>query len=250
MDVACGGSVPDSYGEPKPSYTQPEQVLDGGSRHAASITTSCGRIDVQLYSSESPVTANNFAFLASEGFYDGTVVHRVVPGFVVQMGDPTGTGTGGPGYRFADELAAARNRGYARGTLAMANAGPDTNGSQFFICLDDVNLPPQYTVFGEVSAGMEVVDAIAQLPLRGENPEQTVFVERVELKGRGSSTAAGRREPGAPAGNGDGGRSLTAADREMTGLSGMRPYVPSGPSVVRRGGRSSRVTPAVRMPRS
>ena len=126
--------------------------------------------------------AFTFAFLAGQGFYDATIVHRVVPGFVVQMGDPTGTGTGGPGYRFADELAAARDRGYARGTVAMANAGPDTNGSQFFVCLDDVGLPPQYAVFGRVTSGMDVVDSIAALPLHGETPAQTCFVERVRVR--------------------------------------------------------------------
>jgi cyclophilin family peptidyl-prolyl cis-trans isomerase len=180
-DVACGGSVPEGYGQPKPSYSQSEQVLDDALRHSATIHTSCGDIDVELYSQEAPRTANNFAFLAREGFYDATVVHRVVPGFVVQMGDPTGTGTGGPGYRFADELASARNRGYPRGTLAMANSGRDTNGSQFFICLDDVGLPPQYAVFGEVTSGMEAVDRIAAVPLNGERPRQTVFVESVTL---------------------------------------------------------------------
>lgn len=181
MDVACGGQVPEGYGEEKPQYPEAQQVLDDGLTHKATIATSCGGIEVALYSQEAPRTANNFAFLASEGFYDATVVHRVVPGFVVQMGDPTGTGTGGPGYRFADELSSARNRGYTRGTLAMANAGPDTNGSQFFICLDDVGLPPQYSVFGEVTDGMDVVDAIAAIPLRGESPQQTVFVESVRM---------------------------------------------------------------------
>jgi cyclophilin family peptidyl-prolyl cis-trans isomerase len=150
-------------------------------RGASRIETSCGGIELELLSSEAPFTANNFAFLATRGFYDATVIHRVVPGFVVQMGDPTGTGTGGPGYRFADELDAARTRGYARGTVAMANAGPDTNGSQFFVCLDDVALPPQYAVFGQVTGGMEVVDAIAALPLEGETPAQTCFVERVKV---------------------------------------------------------------------
>jgi cyclophilin family peptidyl-prolyl cis-trans isomerase len=181
MDVACGGSVPEGYGAPKPSFDSAEDVLDGALTHKATITTSCGDIEVELYSQEAPRTANNFAFLAGRGFYDATVVHRIVPGFVIQMGDPTGTGTGGPGYRFADELASARNRGYARGTLAMANAGPDTNGSQFFICLDDVRLPPQYSVFGEVTSGMDVVDRIASVPLDGETPRQTVFVEQVKL---------------------------------------------------------------------
>jgi cyclophilin family peptidyl-prolyl cis-trans isomerase len=185
MDVACGGSVPEGYPRSKPQYRQAEQVLDDALTHTATITTSCGEIVVELYSQEAPRTANNFAFLASEGFYDATIIHRVVPGFVVQMGDPTGTGSGGPGYRFADELASARNRGYSRGTLAMANAGPDTNGSQFFICLDDVRLPPQYSVFGEVTAGMDVVDRIAQLPLRGETPTEAVFVEAVQLQPKG-----------------------------------------------------------------
>ncbi len=183
MDVACGGSVPEGYGQPKPSYKRAQQMLDERSRHQATITTSCGEIEVELFSNESPVTANNFAFLAGEGFYDATIIHRVVPGFVIQMGDPTGTGQGGPGYRFADELAAARNRGYARGTLAMANAGPNTNGSQFFICLQQVKLPPQYTVFGEVTRGIDVVDRIAKTPLRGESPIETVFVESVRLTG-------------------------------------------------------------------
>jgi cyclophilin family peptidyl-prolyl cis-trans isomerase len=133
-------------------------------------------IDIELLTADAPVTANNFAFLAGRQFYDATIVHRVVPGFVVQMGDPTGTGTGGPGYRFADELGAAQQYGYTRGTVAMANAGPDTNGSQFFICLDDVGLPPQYAVFGRVTAGMD-----AEIPTRDERPLQTVFVESVEL---------------------------------------------------------------------
>ena len=179
MDVACDGQVPENYGENKPQFTAPEQVLNGTS--SARITTSCGVIDIELLTADAPVTANNFAFLAGRQFYDATIVHRVVPGFVVQMGDPTGTGTGGPGYRFADELGAAQRYGYTRGTVAMANAGPDTNGSQFFICLDDVGLPPQYAVFGRVTAGMDVVDNIAEIPTRDERPLQTVFVESVEL---------------------------------------------------------------------
>lgn len=162
-------------------FSQPEQVLGDELTYDATINTSHGAIQVRLFNAESPVTANNFAFLASQGFYKDTIVHRVVPGFVVQMGDPSGTGTGGPGYRFDDELAAARNRGYERGTVAMANAGPDTNGSQFFICLDRVALPPQYAVFGEVTGGMDVVDGIANVPLQGETPVQTVRVESVEL---------------------------------------------------------------------
>jgi cyclophilin family peptidyl-prolyl cis-trans isomerase len=164
-------------------FPQAEQVLGDKARYTGTISTSLGDIAIELYASEAPNTVNNFAFLASKGYYDGTPIHRVVPGFVVQMGDPTGTGTGGPGYKFADELAAARNRGYDRGTLAMANAGPNTNGSQFFICLDDVGLPPAYAVFGEVTSGMDVVDAIAKVPLRGERPVDEVTVTSVRVEG-------------------------------------------------------------------
>ena len=162
-------------------YANAEQVVEEGKRYGATISTTQGDITVELFVGESPKTANNFAFLAREGYYDDTVIHRVVPGFVVQMGDPTGTGTGGPGYKFDDELAAARNRGYDRGTLAMANAGPNTNGSQFFICLDDVGLPPAYAVFGEVTSGMEVVDEIARQPRRGEYPDPEIRVQSVTL---------------------------------------------------------------------
>ncbi len=191
MDVACGGAVPEGYGAEKPSFDQPGQVLGGEERYAARIATSCGEIAIDLFAGESPFTANSFAFLAGEGFYDATIVHRVVPGFVIQMGDPTGTGSGGPGYRFTDELQAARDRGYPRGTVAMANSGPDTNGSQFFICLDDLGpatpgtgqgLPPSYAVFGEVTDGMDVADRIAAIPCDGETPREMVFVVSVRVQ--------------------------------------------------------------------
>ena len=181
MEVAFDAQVPAGYGEQKPRFAAPENVLGDDTRPQAVIQTSGGEIRVELYADEAPVTVNSFLFLAQQGFYDATVIHRVVPGFVVQMGDPTGTGTGGPGYRFDDELDSARARGYARGTLAMANAGPNTNGSQFFICLEDVPLPPAYAVFGQVTDGMDVVDAITALPTRGETPAQTVFVESVRV---------------------------------------------------------------------
>lgn len=180
--IACGGQVPPGAGETKPRFEAPAQVLDDAEAHHARLVTSCGEVSVRLLTSEAPFTANNFAFLAQQGFYDATIVHRVVPGFVVQMGDPEGNGTGGPGYRFVDELDAAQRRGYPRGTVAMANAGPDTNGSQFFVCLDDVGLPPQYSVFGEVTDGMEAIDRIAALPLDSETPRQTCYLERVVLE--------------------------------------------------------------------
>lgn len=162
-------------------FSRPEQVLGDAARYRATVETSHGTFTAELFAAESPVTSNSFAFLASQGFYDGTPVHRVVPGFVVQMGDPTGTGTGGPGYRFDDELDAAREHGYPRGTIAMANAGPGTNGSQFFVCLDDVGLPPSYSVFGTVVDGMEALDAIAAVPLAGESPTEPVTLQRVTV---------------------------------------------------------------------
>ena len=127
---------------------------------SATITTEKGDIDVDLFTSDAPRAANNFLDLARKGFYDGVIFHRIVPGFVIQGGDPTGTGRGGPGYQFPDEPFKGE---YMRGTLAMANAGPNTNGSQFFICLADLagKLPKNYTIFGQVTKGLDVVDMIA-----------------------------------------------------------------------------------------
>jgi len=127
---------------------------------AATIATEKGDIEVEIFTEGAPKAANNFLDLARKGFYDGVIFHRVVPGFVIQGGDPEGTGRGGPGYKFADE---PFKGDYYRGTLAMANAGPNTNGSQFFICLADLvgKLPKNYTIFGQVTKGMDVVDAIA-----------------------------------------------------------------------------------------
>lgn len=121
------------------------------------ITTGKGDIVFELFENEAPKTVSNFVYLAKGGFYDGLIFHRVEPGFVIQGGDPNGTGTGGPGYRFEDEKVM---RKYARGIVAMANAGPNTNGSQFFVMLADTPLPPNYTIFGNVTSGMDVVDQI------------------------------------------------------------------------------------------
>ena len=154
-------------------------TLDPKLRYSAMLDTSCGSIELDLHADRSPMAVNNFVFLAREGYYDDCPVHRVVPGFVVQAGDPTGTGRGGPGYRFADEV---EGRGqYREGTLAMANAGPNTNGSQFFICLAGVSLPHSYTIFGQVATGMEAVHAFAALPLRGEIPKDGASIRSVKI---------------------------------------------------------------------
>jgi cyclophilin family peptidyl-prolyl cis-trans isomerase len=136
----------------------------------ATICTNKGDIHLQLNPAEAPMTVNNFVALARDGYYDGVTFHRVVPGFVIQGGDPSGTGAGGPGYKFQDEPVKRR---YQAGTVAMANAGPNTNGSQFFICLEDQpNLPPNYTIFGDTTSGMDVVRNI-----RVGDVIQTITVE-------------------------------------------------------------------------
>ncbi len=136
----------------------PPMSIDENKQYTATIKTNFGDIVVQLFPKDAPVAVNNFVFLARQGFYDGVKFHRVVKGFVIQGGDPTGTGTGGPGYKFVDEKV---TRDYVTGTLAMANAGPNTNGSQFFITLADlVSLPKNYTIFGIVTSGIDVIKKI------------------------------------------------------------------------------------------
>ena len=139
----------------------PEFSIDPKKSYTATIDTTAGVMKAQLFADEAPNTVNNFVFLAREKYYNNVIFHRVISGFMIQGGDPTGTGTGGPGYRFADEPV---KRKYLRGTLAMANAGPDTNGSQFFILHQDYPLPPRYVIFAKVTSGMDVVDALANTP--------------------------------------------------------------------------------------
>ena len=137
-------------------------TIDTSKKYTATLETSRGTIVCDLFAKDAPATVNNFAFLAGEKFYDGTVFHRVIPSFMVQGGDPTGTGRGGPGYRFADECKGNPNR-HRAGSLAMANAGPDTNGSQFFITHVVCDwLDGKHTVFGQVRSGQDVVNAIQQ----------------------------------------------------------------------------------------
>jgi cyclophilin family peptidyl-prolyl cis-trans isomerase len=168
-------------------YTQaPAMRIDPAKTYTGVLQTNKGPIEVELFPQDAPITVNNFVCLAEDGYFDNTPFHRIVKGFVIQGGDPTGTGSGGPGYKFADE---SITKDYERGTLAMANAGPDTNGSQFFVVLDDLRgkLPKNYTIFGRVTAGMDVVDAIANTPTRtgrsGENstPTEPVTLEKVMI---------------------------------------------------------------------
>jgi len=140
----------------------PALTIDTARTYSATLDTTRGRIVVELFTKDAPKTVNNFVFLAREGFYDGTVFHRVIPDFMIQGGDPTGTGRGGPGYKFEDETKNNPNR-HARGVLSMANAGPNTNGSQFFITHVETSwLDGKHTVFGRVLSGLEVVDSVQQ----------------------------------------------------------------------------------------
>jgi cyclophilin family peptidyl-prolyl cis-trans isomerase len=168
-------------------YSQaPAMRIDPAKTYTATLVTNKGTVEVEFFPGDAPNTVNNFVCLAEDGYFDGTPFHRIVKGFVIQGGDPTGTGTGGPGYRFNDEPV---TRDYERGTLAMANAGPNTNGSQFFVVLDDLRgkLPKNYTIFGKVTEGLDVIDTIANTPTSvgssGEKstPDEPIILESVTV---------------------------------------------------------------------
>lgn len=176
--VGCAGQEPErrtSFDEP------PEMEIDASKQYSAEIRTTKGDFTIELFAEDAPLAVNNFVFLAKHRYFEGIVFHRIVPGFVIQTGDPTGTGRGGPGYSFADELDGPHR--YEPGIVAMANAGPNTNGSQFFICTGESSLGlnnyPNYTIFGRVTAGMETVMAIDSTPVGG--PEGQTPLEEVKI---------------------------------------------------------------------
>ncbi len=160
---------------------EPPMIIDPNKRYSATMVTSKGTMVIALDAIGAPRTVNNFVFLSRFHYYDGVTFHRIIPGFVCQGGDPEGTGRGGPGYRFADELPAPGR--YQVGSLAMANAGPDTNGSQFFIISgpDGAGLPPSYSLFGSVVSGGEVVQAIEATGSRSGKPSEVVTIESVAI---------------------------------------------------------------------
>lgn len=153
--------------------------------HIITLKTNLGEIQLQTYDADAPKTVKNFVDLAQKGFYNGLTFHRVIKGFMIQGGDPNGDGTGGPGYTFADELnpeAQSYQEGYKKGIVAMANAGPNTNGSQFFIMHEDYPLPNNYTIFGRVIKGQEVVDKIATTATDSKDkPLEPVLIEGVNV---------------------------------------------------------------------
>jgi peptidylprolyl isomerase len=160
----------------------PEMGIDPDKRYTATMSTSMGDLVIALDAVKAPATVNNFVFLALNHYYDGVIFHRIINGFMCQGGDPDGTGRGGPGYRFADELPKAGQ--YEIGSLAMANAGPNTNGSQFFVISgkSGVQLPPQYSLFGKVVKGLEIVDEMQRVPTSGgDRPKTDVVINSVTI---------------------------------------------------------------------
>ncbi len=168
-----------------PSTPAPLPATQNKPMNKVTIETSLGKIVLELYPKDAPKTVENFVTLAQKGFYNNLIFHRVINGFMIQGGDPTGTGMGGPGYQFADELdpnTASAKAGYKKGVLAMANAGPNTNGSQFFIMLAAYPLPHNYTIFGHVISGQDVVDAIGKTPTgQNDRPVTAVVMKSVTV---------------------------------------------------------------------
>ena len=159
--------------------SMPEMSIDQSKSYTAVIQTSMGDLTVEFFSDTAPVTVNNFISLSNDGYYDNIIFHRVISGFMIQGGDPSGTGHGEygkfPGYTFEDEL--NNQQPYEKGILAMANAGPNTNGSQFFIMHVDYPLPYQYTIFGKVTDGLDVIDTIASVQTaEGDKPVEDVVI--------------------------------------------------------------------------
>lgn len=175
---------------PAPSNQQPstapltlskerDMVIDAKKKYTAVLHTTSGDITIALHAGETPKTVSNFVNLSQKQYYDNTIFHRVIKGFMIQGGDPLGNGTGGPGYKFDDEPFTG---GYERGTVAMANSGPNTNGSQFFIMQDSVGLPPNYVIFGNVIKGIEAVDKIANAAVVDQHGEKSKPVAPVTVK--------------------------------------------------------------------
>jgi len=190
LDVPSEADVPSETGvssktmenKMKQYSTPPTMGLDTNKTYSATLNTSKGVIKIDLFADKTPITVNNFVFLANDGFYDDLKFHRVIKDFMIQGGDPKGNGSGGPGYRFDDEPFDGE---YSNGTLAMANAGPNTNGSQFFIMHGDGTLPKNYIIFGRVSddTGLEVIDAIAQVSVTaGPSGEVSVPLEDITIE--------------------------------------------------------------------
>lgn len=191
-DGGSGGSTAAASGceeveAPQPknvSFGKPQQVVKRGEQLTAVVETSCGSFEMALDAQRAPKTVNSFVFLAEKGFYDGLTFHRVAPGFVIQGGDPQGTGTGGPGYSVDEQP--PDNLAYTKGVVAMAKSPaepPGRSGSQFFVVLSaDAGLPPEYALVGRVDKGIGVVEQIGELGTPAQKPEQTVLIDKIEIE--------------------------------------------------------------------
>jgi cyclophilin family peptidyl-prolyl cis-trans isomerase len=189
--AGCGGAPSTeeqaSGGERQTTFSEaPEMRIDTAKSYEAVVKTTKGEFTIELFAKDAPIAVNSFVFLAQQRYFEGIVFHRIVPDFVIQTGDPTGTGMGGPGYSFKDELDSPYE--YGPGIVAMANSGANTNGSQFFVCTGewskDLNKYPDYTIFGRIKAGMETVLAIGATPVGGANgdtPQETITIESVTI---------------------------------------------------------------------
>jgi len=163
-----------------PNQALPSMQIDKNKQYTAILDTTQGKITIDLYASKTPLTVNNFVSLARKNFYNNTIFHRVIKSFMIQGGDPNGDGTGGPGYQFNDEPFEGE---YTRGTIAMANSGPNTNGSQFFIMQQDNELAKNYVIFGKIIEGLDVVDKIADAPVtQNSNGEMSKPINPVTVK--------------------------------------------------------------------
>ena len=183
--TGAGGCKEVEAPQPKTvSFKAPRQVLKPGEQAIAVVKTSCGTFEIALDTKRAPKTANSFAFLAEEGFYDDLTFHRIVPGFVIQGGDPEGTGTGGPGYSVDEKP--PPNLSYTKGVVAMAKSSaepPGRSGSQFYVVTaPDAGLPPEYALVGKVSKGYSTVARIEKVPTAGEKPKQPVVIEEMTIE--------------------------------------------------------------------
>jgi peptidyl-prolyl cis-trans isomerase B (cyclophilin B) len=184
-----GEAAAKDVGVPAYDESRPEQYAQP---FTATLATNRGNVTIEMAAAEAPCTTNSFRHLAEKGYFDGTSCHRLTTSniFVLQCGDPTGSGSGGPGYQFGEEnLPGDAENNYPAGTVAMANAGPGTNGSQFFLVYDDTTLPPDYTIFGTVTKGLDVVKAVADAGVEGGGgdgtPAKSVTIENVRIAGEG-----------------------------------------------------------------
>lgn len=182
-------ATPEAQSASEPAASQPATTTATNRKndmHRITLETSKGTIQFETYDADAPKASDNFVTLAQKGFYNNLIFHRVIKGFMIQGGDPSGNGTGGPGYQFEDELNPATEsykNGYKKGIVAMANAGPNTNGSQFFIMLEDYPLPNNYTIFGHVVKGQEVVDAIGLVKTdAGDKPVEAVVIKKATVE--------------------------------------------------------------------